>query len=169
MNSLQTIGVIGIGTMGRGSTQICAHAGLSVSMLDVDELRTRRGMSRPPPRCKAPRQATGCEGLAGVCDELRVAGHPVYSLCSSAIRIDREIVSSRSCTGEARRVLQRTLRSAGAHRGIAKLHDRMLLHLAMREKSVDSVGPAQNAAMENYVVDRLRTSFPDVLRGWLLA
>jgi hypothetical protein len=43
-----------------------------------------------------------------------------------------------------------------------KLHDLMLPHLAMREKSVDSFGPAQNAAMENYVVERLR----GVLRGW---
>ena len=37
MNSLQTIGVIGAGTMGSGSAQIGAHAGLSVSMPDVDE------------------------------------------------------------------------------------------------------------------------------------
>jgi 3-hydroxyacyl-CoA dehydrogenase len=41
MNSLQTIGVIGIGTMGRGSAQICAHAGLSVSMPNVDEQRAQ--------------------------------------------------------------------------------------------------------------------------------
>ncbi len=41
MNSLQTIGVIGTGTMGRGSAQISAHAGLSVSMPDVDEQRAQ--------------------------------------------------------------------------------------------------------------------------------
>jgi 3-hydroxyacyl-CoA dehydrogenase len=39
MNSLQTIGVIGAGTMGSGSAQVCAHAGTSVSITDVNEQR----------------------------------------------------------------------------------------------------------------------------------
>ena len=37
MTSLQTIGVIGAGTMGTGIAQVCALSSLSVSMLDVDE------------------------------------------------------------------------------------------------------------------------------------
>jgi 3-hydroxyacyl-CoA dehydrogenase len=37
MKSLQTIGVIGAGTMGTGIAQVCARSALSVSMLDVDE------------------------------------------------------------------------------------------------------------------------------------
>jgi 3-hydroxybutyryl-CoA dehydrogenase len=37
MKSLQTIGVIGAGTMGTGIAQVCARSGLSASMLDVDE------------------------------------------------------------------------------------------------------------------------------------
>ena len=41
MKSLQTIGVIGAGTMGTGIAQVCALSGLSVSMLDVDELRAQ--------------------------------------------------------------------------------------------------------------------------------
>jgi len=51
-------------------------------------------------------------------------------------------------------------------KGFAKLHDPILLHLAMREKSLDSFGAAQTAAMENYVIERLRTSFRDVPGGW---
>ena len=92
MKSLQTIGVIGIGTMGRGSAQIRAHAGLSVSMPDVDEQRVTRGH--------------------------------VEAAATLAKRLGKPPV--------------------------------------MREKSVDSFGPAQNATMENYVVERLR----GVLRGW---
>jgi len=43
MTSAQTIGVIGAGTMGSGIAQVCALAGLSVVMLDVDEGRVTRG------------------------------------------------------------------------------------------------------------------------------
>ena len=45
----QTIGVIGAGTMGSGIAQVCALAGLSVVMLDMDEKRVAAGAtpSRP--------------------------------------------------------------------------------------------------------------------------
>jgi len=43
MNSPQTIGVIGAGTMGVGIAQACALAGLLVVMIDVDEQRVARG------------------------------------------------------------------------------------------------------------------------------
>ncbi len=43
MTSQQTIGVIGAGTMGSGIAQACAVAGLSVTMLDVDEAAVVRG------------------------------------------------------------------------------------------------------------------------------
>jgi 3-hydroxybutyryl-CoA dehydrogenase len=36
MTGAKTIGVIGAGTMGNGIAQVCALAGLSVVMLDVD-------------------------------------------------------------------------------------------------------------------------------------
>jgi 3-hydroxyacyl-CoA dehydrogenase len=39
MESLQTIGIIGAGTMGSGSARVRAHAGLSVSMPDLDDQR----------------------------------------------------------------------------------------------------------------------------------
>ena len=43
MTSLQTIGVIGAGTMGSGIAQACAAVGLSVTMIDVDEAAVARG------------------------------------------------------------------------------------------------------------------------------
>ena len=43
MTSLQTIGVIGAGTMGSGIAQACAVVGLSVTMIDVDEAAVARG------------------------------------------------------------------------------------------------------------------------------
>ena len=43
MTSLQTIGVIGAGTMGSGIVQACAVVGLSVTMIDVDEAAVARG------------------------------------------------------------------------------------------------------------------------------
>ena len=43
MTSLQTIGVIGAGTMGSGIAQACAVVGLSITMIDVDEAAVARG------------------------------------------------------------------------------------------------------------------------------
>jgi len=43
MKSLQTIGVIGAGTISTGIAQVCAFPGVSVSMCDVDEQRVAHG------------------------------------------------------------------------------------------------------------------------------
>src|SRR5271167_2378986 len=43
MTSLQTIGVIGAGTMGSGIAQACAVVGLSATMIDVDAAAVARG------------------------------------------------------------------------------------------------------------------------------
>ena len=43
MTSLQTIGVIGAGTMGSGIAQACAVVGFSITMIDVDEAAVARG------------------------------------------------------------------------------------------------------------------------------
>ncbi len=43
MTFLQTIGVIGAGTMGSGIAQACAVVGLSVTMVDVDDAAVARG------------------------------------------------------------------------------------------------------------------------------
>ena len=43
--SIQTLGIIGAGTMGNGIAQISAQAGLDVLMLDVSEVALERGMT----------------------------------------------------------------------------------------------------------------------------
>jgi 3-hydroxybutyryl-CoA dehydrogenase len=43
--NLATIGVIGAGTMGNGIAQICAAAGMQVTMLDVSDAALTRGLS----------------------------------------------------------------------------------------------------------------------------
>jgi 3-hydroxybutyryl-CoA dehydrogenase len=43
MTAVQTIGVIGAGTMGSGIAQVCAVVGLSVTMIDIDEAAVARG------------------------------------------------------------------------------------------------------------------------------
>ena len=70
--------------------------------------------------------------------------------------------------GVIRRVLQKDASVCGSPNDIAfaKLHDLLLLHFAIRQKSVDSFGHAQTAAMEDYVIERLRKSFPDLLGRW---
>ena len=50
--------------------------------------------------------------------------------------------------------------------GFRKLHDLLMLHLAIREKSVDSFGQARTQAIEDFVIGRLRAAFPDLLAGW---
>ena len=44
----------------------------------------------------------------------------------------------------------------------AKLRNLIMLHLRIREQSLDSFGSAQTEAIENYVVARLRKSFTDL-------
>ena len=90
MKSLRTIG-IGAGTMGSGIAQVCAHAGMPVSMPDVDE-----------------------QG---------VAHRYVEAAAALARRLGKKEVFQH------------------------ELHD-------------------SKYAMENYVIERLRTSFPDVPEGW---
>jgi hypothetical protein len=47
-----------------------------------------------------------------------------------------------------------------------KLRDLLMLHLAIRQKAVDSFGQAEAAAIEDYVIERLRKSFPDLPGRW---
>ena len=51
--------------------------------------------------------------------------------------------------------------------GFRKLHDLLLLHLAIRQKLVDSFGQAQTAAIEDLILERLRKSLPELLAGRL--
>jgi hypothetical protein len=67
------------------------------------------------------------------------------------------------------RVLQRDTSVCGTQNpaGFGKLHDLLMLHLAIREKSADSFGQAQAAAIEDFILERLKKSFPELLAGQL--
>lgn len=41
---INTVGIIGAGTMGNGIAQICAAAGLSVVMVDISDAAVNRGL-----------------------------------------------------------------------------------------------------------------------------
>ena len=43
--SIQTVGIIGAGTMGNGIAQACAAAGLDVVMVDISEQATAKGLA----------------------------------------------------------------------------------------------------------------------------
>ena len=46
----------------------------------------------------------------------------------------------------------------------AKLRSLLMMHFAIREKSVDAFGQTATARVEDYVIDRLKQRFPQ-LRG----
>ena len=101
---------------------------------------------------------------------------PVYRLLWSEDleEVDREIARLATICqvrilepGVIRRVLQRDATVCGTQNlvGFAKLHDLLMLHLAIRQKSADSFGQAQTAAIEDFILERLRKSFPEALAG----
>ena len=70
--------------------------------------------------------------------------------------------------GVIRRVLQKDASVCGTANpvGFAKLRDLLMLHLALRQKTADSFGNAQTAAIEDAIIERLRKSFPDLPGRW---
>ena len=44
--SIQSVGVIGAGTMGNGIAQVCAVAGLDVVMVDINDAAVQRGLEQ---------------------------------------------------------------------------------------------------------------------------
>ena len=70
--------------------------------------------------------------------------------------------------GVIARVLHRDASVCGTDNPIAfaKLRDMLMLHFAIREKAVESFGQARTMAIEDYVIERLRKSFPDLPGGW---
>ena len=48
----------------------------------------------------------------------------------------------------------------------AKLHDLLMLYLAVRKKSVEAVGQVQTAQIEAHVVEQLRSRFAELLGEW---
>lgn len=47
-----------------------------------------------------------------------------------------------------------------------KLHELLLMHFLVRQKSAEALGQPQAAAIELYVIDRLKKSFPDLAADW---
>jgi hypothetical protein len=89
--------------------------------------------------------------------------------------VDREIVRlARLCqvrvleAGVVARVLKNDASVCATANPLAfrKLRDLLMLHLAIREKAAGSLGQARAAAIEDYVVERLRKSLPDLPGTW---
>jgi hypothetical protein len=68
--------------------------------------------------------------------------------------------------GAFQRVLDNDASVCGTENPIAfeKLRALLMMHLAIREKSVDAFGQTATARIEDYVIDRLKQRFPQ-LRG----
>jgi len=66
--------------------------------------------------------------------------------------------------GAVQRVLQKDASLCGTDNPIAfaKLRGLLMMHLAIREKSVALFGPATTARVEDYVIDRLKQRFPQL-------
>jgi hypothetical protein len=69
--------------------------------------------------------------------------------------------------GVFQRVLQKDASVCGTDNPIAfaKLRDLLMMHLAIREKSVDAFGQAATARVEDYVIERLKQRFPQLKGG----
>lgn len=98
-----------------------------------------------------------------------------YRVAANLEDIDREIARmALLCgakllqSGVIERVLKRDASVCGTDNPIAfgKLHDMLVLHFAVREKSAEVRGQIPTAAIESYVVERLRKRFPDLAADW---
>jgi hypothetical protein len=67
--------------------------------------------------------------------------------------------------GVVQRVLQKDASVCGSPNppAFAKLHGLLMVHFAIRAKSVDVLGASQTAAIETYVVERLKARFQQLL------
>jgi hypothetical protein len=70
--------------------------------------------------------------------------------------------------GVVERVLKKDASVCGADNPVAfaKLHDMVMMHLAIREKSAASVGQASTVAVEKEIFERLAKSFPELGAPW---
>ena len=70
--------------------------------------------------------------------------------------------------GVIERVLHKDASVCGSSNAIAfkKLHDMLMLHFAVRQKSAEAVGQAETAEIEQYVIERLKKAFPDLALDW---
>ena len=70
--------------------------------------------------------------------------------------------------GVVHRVLKKDASVCGTSNPLAfaKLHDLIMLHLAIRDKSAEAFGEAQTARVEDYIVERLKKTFPSLAGKW---
>jgi len=69
--------------------------------------------------------------------------------------------------GVIERVLKKDASVCATHNeaAFAKLHDLLMLHLAIRERSAEMVGQGTTAAIEAEIIARLKASFPQLGSG----
>lgn len=98
-----------------------------------------------------------------------------YRVVANLEDIDREIARmALLCRvevlqpGVIERVLHRDASVCGTDNPIAfgKLHDLLTMHFAVRERAAEVRGQLPTAAIESYVVERLRKHFPDLAADW---
>lgn len=70
--------------------------------------------------------------------------------------------------GVVDRVMQGDDSVCGTDNRIAfrKLHDLLLMHFLVRQKSADALGQQQTTTIEICVIERLKKSFPDLATEW---
>jgi hypothetical protein len=85
--------------------------------------------------------------------------------------LDREIARLASLCqvkildpGVVARVLHKDTSVCGTEnpRAFARLHDLVMVHLALREKSAGALGSRQTLAIEDHIAERLAESFPNL-------
>jgi hypothetical protein len=67
--------------------------------------------------------------------------------------------------GVIERVLHKDASVCGTENPVAftKLHDMLMLHFAIWEKSADAIGPAKTAQLEAHIIERLKKPFAELL------
>jgi hypothetical protein len=70
--------------------------------------------------------------------------------------------------GVIERVLKKDASVCGTDNALAfaKLHDMVMMHFAIREKSVASVGQAVTVGIERQIIERLSKSHPELGAPW---
>jgi hypothetical protein len=71
-------------------------------------------------------------------------------------------------TGAIERVLANDHSVCGTDNPVAfaKLRDLLMMHFTVHHKWAQELGEAQTTAIERYVIERLRTSMPELIADW---
>jgi hypothetical protein len=103
-------------------------------------------------------------------DEFRVVrwARSLEDVDREAMRLARLCGISMSDVAVVERVLQNEESICGTRNpaAFAKLREMVMLHFAIRQQSADAIGQSMTAAIETHVIERLKTSFPDLAAVW---